>query len=188
MAFIILDRDGVINYDSPAYIKSPDEWEAIPGSLEAIAQLNRFGYRVIVVSNQSGIARGFYDLATLDEIHEKFLEELASVGGHVDEILFCPHHPDDNCACRKPKPGMIYKARDKYNIDLSKTFFIGDSLVDMQAASNASCKPILVLTGNGQKTVREHPELTGMETFADLAEAVKYITGYVMPAKTGIQK
>lgn len=174
--FIILDRDGVINYDSTEYIKSPDEWEAIPGSLEAIAQLNRAGFRVVVVTNQSGIGRGYYDFETLDQIHEKLQQELATVGGHVEEIFFCPHHPIDNCNCRKPKPGLLYKIQEKYGIDFGDTYFIGDSIVDVQVAMITGCKPILVMTGNGRKTLETNPEQLGeVECFTNLAEAVGYI-------------
>lgn len=172
---IILDRDGVINYDSDEYIKTPDEWEAIPGSLEAIAQLNRAGFRVLLVTNQSGVGRGYYNLETLDQIHEKLTQELASVGGYIEEIFFCPHHPIDNCECRKPKPGMLNKIQDKYDIDFKDVFYIGDSLVDIQVAKMVGCKPILVLTGNGKKTLAENPELSQIENFSDLSEAVKYI-------------
>src|SRR5260221_14569878 len=127
MTYIILDRDGVINYDSIEYIKSPDEWLPIPGSLDAIAQLNRSGFHVLVVTNQSGVARGFYDLEMLDLIHEKMMHELAAVGGYIDEIFFCPHHPDENCICRKPKPGLFQKLAAKYPLNLAGTFFICDS-------------------------------------------------------------
>lgn len=173
--FIILDRDGVINFDSLEYIKSPDEWNAIPGSLEAIAQLNRAGYQVIVVTNQSGIARGYYDMETLDHIHEKFLRELAEVGGHVEEIFFCPHHPDEQCSCRKPKPGLLHQLQKKYTIKFADTYFIGDSIVDMQVAAEVGCKPILVLTGNGKKTLEKNPNLSHIDHFADLKEAVEFI-------------
>lgn len=173
--FIILDRDGVINYDSDEYIKSPDEWHAIPGSLEAIAQLNRAGFHVFVVTNQSGVARGLYDLETLAQIHEKFISELASVGGYVDEIFFCPHHPQENCECRKPKPGLFYQIQKKYHVNLTEIFYIGDSLVDMQVAMTAGCKPILVLTGNGKKTLAENPGFSNVEHFVDLASAVRFI-------------
>lgn len=172
---IILDRDGVINYDSEEYIKSPEEWLAIPGSLDAIAELNHAGFLVIVVTNQSGVGRGLYSLDTLQQIHQKLKNELAKVNGHIDDIFFCPHSPIDNCECRKPKPGMLYKIRDKYQINLNNIYFIGDSRVDMQAAIQVECKPILVLTGNGLKTKQENPELAFVETFADLRAAVKYI-------------
>lgn len=174
--FIFLDRDGVINYDSPAYIKTPEEWIPIPGSLEAIAQLNRLHYHVIVISNQSGIGRGYYALDILNEIHEKFIHNLATVGGYVDEIIFCPHHPRDNCACRKPRIGMILQMQKKYNIELANTFFVGDSYIDMQAASLAGCKPLLVLTGNGEKELQEHPELIEIPHCKNLAEAIKIIS------------
>lgn len=176
MPFIILDRDGVINYNSREYIKSPDEWEAIPGSLEAIATLNRAGYRVIIVTNQSGVARGFYDIETLDSIHEKLTDELSSVGGYVEEIFFCPHHPEEACHCRKPKPGLFQEIQKKYDIDLKTTYFVGDSLSDIQAAQLSGCKPILVLTGNGKETLEKNPELaTSLECYGNLAEAVEQI-------------
>lgn len=175
MPYIILDRDGVINFDSDEYIKSPDEWLPIPRSLEAVAALNRAGYRVLVATNQSGVARGYYDLAMLDQIHEKMMRELAAVGGYVEEIFYCPHHPDDQCGCRKPKPGMLYAIQKKYQLDLPNTYFIGDSFADMGAAAAAGCKPILVLTGNGQKTLARHPHLAEVPAFTDLAEAVAFI-------------
>lgn len=175
MAYIILDRDGVINYDSVEYIKSPAEWLPIPGSLDAIAQLNRAGFRVLVVTNQSGIARGYYDLETLDEIHEKMMQQLAAVGGYIDEIFFCPHHPDESCHCRKPKPGLLQQIASQYPLQLTETFFIGDSYSDIQAARAAGCLPILVLSGNGELMLKRHPELASIPHFKDLAEAVEYI-------------
>jgi len=173
---IILDRDGVINFDSVGYIKSPDEWHPIPGSLEAIASLNRAGYQVVVATNQSGVARGYYDLAMLGKIHEKLASSLEKFGGKIEEIFFCPHHPDEKCGCRKPQLGMFHQIQKKYSpIDLKDTFFIGDSFVDMQVAFSLPCKPILVLTSNGQRTLKEHPELESIPHFANLAEAVQYI-------------
>jgi D-glycero-D-manno-heptose 1,7-bisphosphate phosphatase len=172
MSFIILDRDGVINYDSDAYIKTPDEWHPIPGSLEAIAQLNRVGYRVLVATNQSGIARGYYDLNILDDIHEKLMRMLSAVGGYVEEIFFCPHHPDECCACRKPKPGMLEQIKSKYAINFAETFFIGDSQTDMQVAETAGCKPLLVLTGKGKFTQTHYPLVPAFE---NLAAAVEHI-------------
>jgi len=175
MSFIILDRDGVINYDSDDYIKSPDEWQAIPGSLNAIAQLNRSGFRVLVVTNQSGVARGYYDLDILSLIHEKLMRELAAVGGYIDEIFFCLHHPDDACECRKPKPGLLYEIEEKYPINLTETFFIGDSIVDVHAAQSVGCTPILVLTGKGEKALKTYPELAAISSFPDLSKAVEYV-------------
>ncbi|HTM63121.1 MAG TPA: D-glycero-beta-D-manno-heptose 1,7-bisphosphate 7-phosphatase [Gammaproteobacteria bacterium] len=175
MSYIILDRDGVINFDSSEYIKSPDEWTAIPNSLEAIAALNRAGYKVLIATNQSGIARGYYDLETLDEIHEKLKRELFAVGGVIEEIFFCPHHPDDGCGCRKPKPGMLHAIQEKYDIILSETYFIGDSLADAGAARAAGCQLILVMTGNGQRTIKRDPSLSEVPQFTDLAEAVQHV-------------
>lgn len=175
MSYIILDRDGVINYDSDEYIKSPDEWVPIPRSLEAVAALNRAGFRVIVATNQSGIARGLYDLDMLDQIHEKMMRELAAVGGYVEEIFFCPHHPEEGCPCRKPKPGMLHAISQKYTLSLPDIFFIGDSSADMGAAEAAGCKPILVKTGNGRKTLERDPALLVVPIFADLEEAVQYV-------------
>jgi D-glycero-D-manno-heptose 1,7-bisphosphate phosphatase len=174
MKYIILDRDGVINHDSLEYIKSPDEWIAIPGSLEAIADLNRAGYHVLVATNQSGIARGHYDFETLSDIHEKLTRELAAVGGYVDEIFFCPHHPDEKCGCRKPQPGMLYQMRDKYQIDLSETYFVGDSTTDMEVALKVGCQPLLVMTGNGLKTLA-NKNLQAIPTFENLAAAARFI-------------
>ncbi|MCD6039290.1 MAG: D-glycero-beta-D-manno-heptose,7-bisphosphate 7-phosphatase [Gammaproteobacteria bacterium] len=172
---IILDRDGVINYDSDYYIKSPEEWRPIPGSLTAIAQLNRAGFRVVIATNQSGVGRGLYDLETLSQIHEKLVRELASVGGYIDEIFFCPHHPNENCVCRKPKVGMFEQIQKKYGTNLRDTFFIGDTFTDVQTANAVPCKPILVLSGHGKKTLERHPELASIPCFSDLAAAVEYV-------------
>lgn len=175
MSYIILDRDGVINFDSLEYIKSPDEWIPIPGSLEAVALLNRAGFKVIVATNQSGVARGYYDIETLDAIHEKMMRELASVGGYVEEIFFCPHHPEEACACRKPKPGMLEAIQKKFGITLTDTYYIGDSLADVGAARAVGCKLLLVMTGNGRTTLERNPELITVPQFADLAEAAQYV-------------
>jgi D-glycero-D-manno-heptose 1,7-bisphosphate phosphatase len=175
MPFIILDRDGVINYESEEYIKSPEEWLPIPSSLDAIAQLNRFGFRVLIATNQSGIARGYLNLETLDLIHEKFMQELRAVGGYVDEIFFCPHHPEDHCACRKPKPGLFYQMQERYPVNFAQTFFIGDTMSDVEVAQCVGCMPLLVLTGKGQKNLENYPELLKIPNFSDLARAVEYV-------------
>lgn len=171
---IILDRDGVINYDSADYIKSPEEWIPIPGSLEAIAKLNHAGYHVAIATNQSGLSRGYYDLDTLHRIHQKMHEQLADLDAHVEVIFFCPHIPENHCECRKPKPGLFYQIAERFNIDLSQETVpaIGDSLRDLEAAEKASCKPILVLTGNGKKTRDKLPEnLKNIEVYDDLLHA-----------------
>lgn len=152
MKLIILDRDGVINEDSADYIKSPEEWHAIPSSLAAIAQLKQAGYTVVVASNQSGISRGYYDEAMLEQIHQKMQVELATYGAHIDKIFFCPHGPDDHCECRKPKPGLFKQIAAYYQTDLQHVPAIGDSLRDIKAAEAVKCKAILVKTGNGQVT------------------------------------
>ena len=151
--YIVLDRDGVINHDSKDYIKSPEEWHAIEGSLEAIARLTRADYRVVVITNQSGIGRGMYSINTLNRIHQKLLDQLQILGGEVSAFFFCPHAPDDNCPCRKPKPGMFIDMARRLRIDLHEVIAVGDSLRDIQASVAAGAKPALVRTGNGSSTL-----------------------------------
>jgi len=172
--FILLDRDGVINQDSDAFIKSPEEWFPIPGSLEAIALLNEHGYRVVVVTNQSGIARGLFDVTTLDKIHKKMQTLVAEKGGLISAIYYCPHGPDDACNCRKPRPGLLLDFASDYSTDLSDVPVIGDSLRDLQAASVVGALPILVRTGKGEKTLLNNPQLTTL-VFENLYEAAKFI-------------
>ncbi|NLD67737.1 MAG: D-glycero-beta-D-manno-heptose 1,7-bisphosphate 7-phosphatase [Limnobacter sp.] len=155
---IVLDRDGVINYDSDAYIKSPDEWRPLPGSPEAIARLNNAGYRIAVVTNQSGIARGLFDLSTLAAIHAKMHAVVAQAGGRIDAVFFCPHGPDNGCDCRKPKPGLFIEALNRFGAQAAETWAIGDQVRDLQAAHAAGCRKVLVLTGKGQATM-QHGEL-----------------------------
>jgi D-glycero-D-manno-heptose 1,7-bisphosphate phosphatase len=150
---VILDRDGVINVDSDAFIKSPDEWVAIPGSLEAIARLNQAGYRVAIASNQSGIGRGLFDMAALNAMHEKMNRAAAAVGGRIDAVFFCPHTQEDDCECRKPKPGMLQQIVERFEIDPEDTPVVGDSLRDLQAGAALGFATQLVLTGKGQKTL-----------------------------------
>ena len=169
MPLIILDRDGVINYDSDEYIKSPDEWIPIPGSLEAIARLNRAGYQVVVASNQSGLARGFFDLDTLDRIHQKMRDELAQAGGSIEALLFCPHGPEDGCACRKPKPGMLLDIAKKFCCDLAGVPAVGDSLRDIEAAQAVGARPLLVRTGKGLLTLEQQAIPDGVSVYDDLA-------------------
>jgi D-glycero-D-manno-heptose 1,7-bisphosphate phosphatase len=152
---VILDRDGVINVDSDAFIKSPDEWVAIPGSLEAIARLNQAGYRVAIASNQSGIGRGLFDMAALNAMHEKMNRTAAAVGGRIDAVFFCPHTQEDECECRKPKPGMLQQIVERFEIDPADTPMVGDSLRDLQAGAALGFALHLVLTGKGRKTLAE---------------------------------
>lgn len=172
---IILDRDGVINEDSAEYIKSPDEWHAIPGSLAAIAKLNHAGHTVVIATNQSGIARGYFDLATLQKIHDKLQNELAKVGGHIDGIFYCPHGPDDHCECRKPLPGLFQQIQQQFKTDFSNAIAIGDSYRDIQAAQAVNCKAILVKTGKGKIELIKYPELKQVPVFTDLADAVNIL-------------
>jgi D-glycero-D-manno-heptose 1,7-bisphosphate phosphatase len=172
MKLVILDRDGVINYDSDHYIKSPDEWKPIPGSPEAIARLNQAGYRVVVATNQSGVGRGLFDMDTLNAIHEKMLRIVGQAGGKIDAIFFCPHTSADDCHCRKPRPGMLEEIGIRYNTILSEVPVIGDSLRDLQCAVAVGAQPILVLTGKGEKT-RLDPQLPAITPiYPDLAAAV----------------
>ena len=152
---IVLDRDGVINYDSDQFIKSPDEWRPIPGSLEAIARLSHAGYRVVVATNQSGIGRGLFDMATLSAIHEKMFRALALVGGRIDALFFCPHTADSGCECRKPKPGMLREIGVRFGVDMAGVPCVGDGLRDLLVAEAVGGQPMLVLTGKGERTLRE---------------------------------
>lgn len=171
LRLILLDRDGTINHDSDQYIKSPDEWRPIPGSLEAIARLNHAGYRVAVATNQSGIGRGLFDMATLNAIHEKMHRALAHVGGRVDAIFYCPHAADSSCDCRKPRGGLLKEAGRRFNVDLAGVPVVGDALRDLQAAEAVGAQPMLVLTGKGEKTLRDGDFPANTLIFPDLAFA-----------------
>ena len=174
---VILDRDGVINFDSAQFIKSPAEWKPIPGSLEAIARLNQNGYRVVVATNQSGVGRGLFDMETLNLIHSKMHKALLTMGGRIDAIFYCPHAADSKCDCRKPKPGMFKRIAETLNVDLKGVPAIGDSLRDLQAGVALGCQPILVLTGKGEKTRDEGNLPEGTLQFPDLATAVNHLLG-----------
>jgi D-glycero-D-manno-heptose 1,7-bisphosphate phosphatase len=152
MKLVILDRDGTINHDSDQHIKSPAEWKPIKGSLEAIARLTQAGWRVVVATNQSGIGRGLFDMATLNAIHDTMHRAVHQAGGRIDAIFFCPHAGDANCECRKPKPGMLLEIAKRMNVDLDGVPMVGDSLRDLQAAAAAGARPVLVLTGKGRQT------------------------------------
>ena len=172
---VILDRDGVINFDSAQFIKTPAEWKPIPGSLEAIARLNQSGYKVVVATNQSGVGRSLLDMDTLNSIHEKMHKMLFAVGGRIDAIFYCPHAADSKCDCRKPKAGMFKRISETLNIDLTGIAAIGDSLRDLQACAAVGCLPMLVHTGKGEKTRAEGNLPEGTLEFADLSAAVDHI-------------
>jgi D-glycero-D-manno-heptose 1,7-bisphosphate phosphatase len=176
MRLIILDRDGVINHDSDNYIKSKEEWIPIPGSLEAIARLNQAGFHVVVATNQSGIARGFFNTQTLNTIHQKMYEEAQLVGAKIDAIFFCPHKEDDHCGCRKPRPGLFYEIAQRYQTNLKNVPVIGDSLRDLEAGVAAGCTtPYLVLTGKGKQTQHNKKLPAHTQIFPDLSAAVDAI-------------
>ncbi|KAF1006411.1 MAG: D-glycero-beta-D-manno-heptose 1,7-bisphosphate 7-phosphatase [Burkholderia sp.] len=150
---VVLDRDGVINVDSDAFIKTPDEWVALPGSLEAIARFNHAGYRVVVATNQAGIGHGLFDMAALNAIHLKMHKATAAVGARIDTIFYCPHTASDNCNCRKPKPGMMTMITQRFEIEPDQTPIVGDVLRDLQAGVAVGFRPHLVLTGKGRNTL-----------------------------------
>ncbi len=176
MALVILDRDGVINFDSEEYIKTPDEWTAIPGSLEAIARLNYAGFRVVVVTNQAGIGRRFFDIEALNAIHAKMQRQLAEVGGAVEAVFFCPHAPRDHCDCRKPKPGLLHSAAKRLKCNLQDIPFIGDSMRDLDCAVAAGAKPVLVRTGNGKAAEKKVDPALNIRVFDDLAAAAEHLS------------
>ena len=154
MRLVILDRDGVINRTVEGYVLKPDHWEPLPGSLEAIARFTKAGYRIAVATNQSGVGRGLFDLATLAAIHAKMHQAVAEAGGRIDAIFFCPHAADSRCDCRKPKPGMILEILRRYGAEPVGITVVGDSLRDLQAAAAVGCRPVLVLSGKGRKTMQ----------------------------------
>lgn len=173
MRLVILDRDGVINRDSNDFIKSPEEWIPIPGSLEAIARLCRAEFRIVIITNQSGIARGILTLDTLNRIHTRMLEHIHQKGGEIDAIMICPHGPDDKCECRKPKPGMFLELAQRLKINLSGVPAVGDSLRDVEAARAAKALPVLVKTGNGRQSAKllaDNEDLSDVSVFEDLAD------------------
>ena len=176
MKIIILDRDGVINHDSEAFVKSADEWEPIAGSIEAIADLTQAGYKVVVCTNQSGIGRKFYSMEDLNLIHEKMHKMVEQEGGKIVAVFFCPHTADDNCSCRKPKPSMILEIIDRFNIDdIPNLMLVGDSMRDLEAIKAAGGIPILVKTGNGKKTLANNTLPEGTLVFKNLLAVSEYL-------------
>ena len=171
MKLLILGRDGVINEESAGHIKSPDEWQPIDGSLDAIARLNHGGWRVVVATNQSGLKRKLLNIETLNRIHDKMLRQLSEVGGSVEAIFICPCLPRENCACYKPNPGMLLAVSDRLHTSLDDVLFIGDTVADIEAARSAGAVPALVRTGRGIQTLNEAETLQDVRVFDDLADA-----------------
>ena len=181
MKLIILDRDGVINEDTN-YIKSPEEWLPIPGSLEAIRDFNHAGFKVVVATNQSGIARGYFTESDLQDIHATMQSALAQLDARIDGIFYCPHGPDENCSCRKPRPGLFERIAQTYAVSLQNVMAVGDSLRDLQAAKAAGATPILVLTGKGQKTWQQHhSEIDGVASYENLSSFSQHFLSKEQP-------
>ena len=178
MKLVVLDRDGVINFDSDQYIKSPSEWRPIPGSIEAIARLNQNGYRVAVATNQAGIGRGLFDMATLNAMNDKMMELVFRQGGRIDALFFCPHTALEGCNCRKPRTGMLEEIAARFHTDLKGVPCVGDSLKDLQAAEAVGAQPILVLTGKGTLTQKDGGMPKKTLTFENLAEASRHLVAH----------
>jgi D-glycero-D-manno-heptose 1,7-bisphosphate phosphatase len=181
MKLVILDRDGTINEDSADYVKSPSEWQPLPGALEAIARMNHAGWHVVVATNQSGLGRGLFDVASLNAMHAKMHSMLAAVGGRVDAVFYCPHAPDEACRCRKPEPGLFEQISERYGVDLKHVPAAGDSQRDLVAAVAAGCDPHLVLTGKALALQgRALPEGFPAHTVVhqDLGAFAEYLVGH----------
>ena len=177
MKLVILDRDGVINHDSDAYIKTPEEWLVIDKTPEAIATLSQAGYTIVVASNQSGIGRGLFDGEMLATIHNKMLSTIEEAGGKIHGIFFCPHHPDEKCNCRKPEPGLIHAIEEDLGEKVTGAYFVGDTLKDIQLAQRTGCKPILVRTGKGLETLSKNVGLENVTVVDNLWAASQLILG-----------
>ena len=175
ITMVLLDRDGVINFDSPDYIKTPEEWHPIPGALEAIAHLQQH-WPVAVCTNQAGVGRGLFSIDALYAIHCRFNEALQSVGGAPVPIYFCPHHPDANCECRKPNPGLLNQAISAHSQQAIGVMYVGDSEKDLLAAERANCIPVLVKTGNGTTTASTEIGQQCQHVYADLGEFARTLT------------
>lgn len=178
---VILDRDGVINIDSDEYIKTPDEWIPLPGAIEAIARLSRAGFTVAVATNQSGLARGLFEERALQAMHDKCRRLVEERGGEVAGFFYCPHHPDEDCDCRKPGTGLIEDIERSLGLSAAGAPLIGDSLRDLQAAVSHGCRPILVRTGKGERTLRDlagdEGNWSALQIFDDLGAAADYLIG-----------
>lgn len=175
MRAILIDRDGVINEDSRNFIRDPSEFKPLPGSLEAMVRAHRAGWRIVVVSNQSGLARGLFDIAALNAIHARLVDELSQIGGHVDAFFFCPHGPDSGCDCRKPRAGLLRSIHARLGIDLADTVFIGDRITDLEAARSAGVRPFFVHTGLDAVTTADLRTFPGVRACADLSSAIDVV-------------
>lgn len=172
---LILDRDGVINQDSDAFVKSAEEWIPLPGAIEAIAKLYKAGWTLAIATNQSGVARGKFSQTALDEQHTKMLNLIHAAGGDLHHIAWCPHGPDEGCLCRKPKAGLLDQISQALNLDLKGGVMVGDALRDLQAGQARGCQAVLVRTGKGEKTLTEGTGLEGVKVVADLADLAEQL-------------
>lgn len=177
MKLLILDRDGVINQDSDDYIRSLDEWVPIPGSIEAIAALSRGGWTVAVATNQSGIGRGYYGVDVVESMHAHLRELVEASGGALGMVAVCPHRPDEGCDCRKPRPGLLQQIGKYYGVNLQTVSFVGDTLRDVCAALAAGCRPILLRTGKGERTLAAGGLPENMAVFDNLSCVADWILG-----------
>ena len=187
MKLVIVDRDGTINVEREGYIQTPEEWEPLPGSLDAIARLNHAGFHVVIAANMPGLGRGLFDVSALNAIHARMNKQLSAVGGRVEAVFFCPHAPDEGCNCRKPLPGLFLQIGERYKVDLKNVHAVGDSIRDVQAAAAAGCVPHLVLTGMGApaSTNPLPPEFPrGTRVHTDLAE---FATTFIAEAEAAAQ-
>ncbi|MBY4594474.1 D-glycero-beta-D-manno-heptose 1,7-bisphosphate 7-phosphatase [Ottowia caeni] len=187
MKIVIVDRDGTINVEREGYIQTPEEWEPLPGSLDAIARLNHAGFHVVIAANMPGLGRGLFDVSALNAIHARMNKQLSAVGGRVEAVFFCPHAPDEGCNCRKPLPGLFLQIGERYKVDLKNVHAVGDSIRDVQAAAAAGCVPHLVLTGMGApaSTNPLPPEFPrGTRVHTDLAE---FATTFIAEAEAAAQ-
>lgn len=178
MKLLVLDRDGVINEDSPEYIKAPEEWFPIPGSIEAIAELSRAGWSIVVATNQSAVGRGMISVDTLNRINAKMHRVVAAAGAHIDAVFFCPHNPDEECNCRKPKPGMLEEISRRYHLNAMDLIMVGDSLRDLQSVAALDGLPILVRTGKGRKTEAAGGLPANTLVFDDLQAVASYLLAH----------
>lgn len=171
---VILDRDGVINLDSDDYIKSPEEWIPIEGSIEAMASMQQAGIQLAIATNQSGIGRGFYSEDTLNAMHQKLEALLRGQGATLPPIFHCPHLPDDGCHCRKPRPGLLSNALEQLGVNANQCIMVGDSLRDLEAANALNMDSVLVKTGKGKRTLDKQPQLKAQyQVYENLAEFSK---------------
>jgi len=177
---VILGRDGILNVYRDDHVKAPEEWQPLPGALEAVARLNHAGWHTVLATNQSGIGRGMIDMASVNAVHLHMMQRLAAVGGRLDGVFFCPHTPEENCDCRKPKPGLMRQIGQRYGIDLRTVPMVCDTLRDLQAAQAAGCEPHLVRSGRAADLDDAQQagivaQVPGAEVHADLGGFVDFL-------------